>query len=126
MSDDAPIPVDDNEPIKIDDDEPIKLEDGSLTGDADEAGSRVKVADTLGKQMRQVSEFRRSLNVDGHGATRCRIFHSKLAVASLDSMQDQINEWIDSDEIEIKHVGHNIGILQGKTKEENIFVTVWY
>ena len=124
---DAPIPInDDNEPIKIDDDEPIKLEETSLVGDAEEAASRVKVAETLGKQLRDVTEFRRPLNVTGQGATRCRMFHSKLSAASLGSMQDQINEWIDRDEIEVKHVGHNIGILQGKINEENIFVMVWY
>ena len=84
------------------------------------------IAATLGKQLRDITEFRRPLNVTGQGATRCRIFHSKLSAASLDSMQDQINEWIDGDEIEVKQVGHNIGILQGKINEENIFVTIWY
>ena len=41
-------------------------------------------------------------------------------------MEKQVNEWVDGEEIEVKHVGHTIGILQGKTNEENIFVTVWY
>ena len=126
MSNDAPIPIEsDDDPIKIEDDEPIKLED-TLTGEVEETSSRVKVAATLGKQLRDITEFRRPLNVTGQGATRCRIFHSKLSAASLDSMQDQINEWIDGDEIEVKQVGHNIGILQGKINEENIFVTIWY
>ena len=72
------------------------------------------------------SEFNRPLNVTGQGATRCRIFRSKIAAAGLDYMEKNINEWVDGDEIEIKHVGHVIGVLEGKTPESNVLVFVWY
>ena len=71
-------------------------------------------------------KYARALNVDGSGATRCRIFHSKIAVASLSFMEKQINEWLDGDQIEIKQIGHVIGIMEGKRPEPNLMVVVWY
>ena len=77
-------------------------------------------------QVEHKEQFQRQLNLTGQGATRCRVFHSKVALNSLEFMENQINEWIDSDQIEIKHVGHLIGTLQGKTPEPNLIVMVWY
>ncbi len=79
----------------------------------------------IGKEEKR-QDFKRPLNVTGQGATRCRIFHSKIADASLKYMQKQINEWIDSDQIEAKHVGHVIGVMEGKIAEPNMIVMVWY
>jgi len=126
--DEAPIPLDDDEPISLtgeapspaaaEDDEPI-----SLVG---EVSGQVKQSTTLGEQVRSHKEFRWALNLTGAGATRCRIFHSKIADTSLAGLEDQINAWLDSDDIEVKQVGHNIGTLQGKLAEENLIVTIWY
>ena len=41
-------------------------------------------------------------------------------------MQRQINEWLDSDEIEVKQVGHLIGTMEGKRPEPNLRVMIWY
>ena len=71
-------------------------------------------------------EYKRDLNVTGQGATRCRLFHSRIALAPLEHMEKTINEWIDDNEIEVKNVGHVIGVMMGKTREENLFVMVWY
>ena len=75
---------------------------------------------------KSVEKFSRPLNVNGTGATRCRIFYSKIAPPSLDYMQNQINEWIDSDKIEVKHVSEVVGVMEGKIAVPSIIVTVWY
>jgi len=36
------------------------------------------------------------------------------------------NEWLDSDDIDVKEVGHLIGTMHGKIDEDNIIVMVWY
>ena len=72
------------------------------------------------------SAFKRALNVTGQGATRCRMFHARMAAAALEHMESQINQWLDSENIEIKHVGQVIGVLEGKSPEPNFFVMVWY
>ena len=126
--DDAVIPLDTgDEPVSLtpdapsapdDDDEPI-----SLVG---EVSGQVKQSATLGEQLKGKADYKRPLNLTGAGATRCRIFHCKIAETSLTSMEEQINAWLDSEEVEVKQVGHNIGTLQGKLAEENLIVTIWF
>ncbi len=91
------------------------------------SGSSVKFGASLGVRSGSKAAYKRSLNVAGTGATRCRLFHSRIAVAPLEYMEKQINDWIESDpNIEIKQVGHLVGTLEGKSPEPNIFVLVWY
>ncbi len=71
-------------------------------------------------------EFKRPLNNDGKGATRCRIFHSKIQENPLLHMETMINDWIDEEDIEVKHVGQCIGTMEGKRSEPNMLVMVWY
>ncbi|MHC4985348.1 MAG: hypothetical protein ACYTFO_04245 [Planctomycetota bacterium] len=135
LPDEAAIPLDggDDEPIRLtadappppppprpadDEDEPI-----SLVG---EVSGQVRQSTALGEQVRAHKDYQRSLNLNGAGATRCRIFHSKIADTSLAGLEEQINNWLDSEDVEVKSVGHNIGTLQGKLAEENLIVTVWY
>jgi hypothetical protein len=54
------------------------------------------------------------------------VFRSRIAAAALDFMENQVNQWLDSEKIEIKHVGHVIGVMEGKTPEPNVIVMVWY
>ena len=118
------------EPIQLEpneEDEPIQL----VEADEEEAGgfdpSAVKSFGSASEVLEEEQkEFKRPLNVDGSGATRCRVFHSKIAVASLEYMENQINEWLDNNEIEIKDVGHVIGTMEGKRPEPNLLVMVWY
>ena len=118
---------DGDKPVAVegsDDEEPISLVD---EGDAPATATRRSYAQkaSLTPETAGVA-FRRPLNVTGKGATRCRIFRSKIAEVSLDYMEHQVNEWIDGEEIEVKHVGHIIGTMEGKRPEPNVIVIVWY
>jgi hypothetical protein len=122
-ADEEPIPLDDvEEPIPLDDEEPIPL------GDEEPAsGGGFSAIGAEAKQQKARPEFRRPLNNDGAGATRCRLFHSKIADGALKYLEEHINEWIDGGEIEVKHVGHVVGTLTGKSSSEPcLMVMVWY
>ena len=95
------------------------------TEDSSPSGTKIQ---TFGRGVgvEAKSEFRRPLNLTGAGATRCRIFHTKIAVGPIEYMQRQINEWIDTDQIEVKHINEVVGVLEGKRAEPAIIVTVWY
>lgn len=109
------------EPISlVPDDEGISLEDSGETHHS------VKAFGARGLGVEKKSNFKRALNMSGTGATRCRMFHSRIAQAPLEYMEKQINDWLDGELIEVKHVGHVIGTLEGKTPEPNVIVMVWY
>ena len=101
-------------------DEPILIEESS-----DDGMSKIRQSGRMQHGMKD-SDFKRSLNVNGNGATRCRLFHARIAEDALDSMQRRINEWIDSDQIEVKHVTQSIAPLEGKIPKPNVIITVWY
>lgn len=115
-------------------DEPIPLEGEELPslplagpGRAEASGKSAKIQAFSGHARERVSkEFKRPLHLAGTGATRCRIFNSKITVTAMDHMVSQINEWLDGDEIEVKCVNQVVGTLEGKTAEPNVIVTVWY
>lgn len=125
--DDEPTPLDSTdgeEPIAPDSaagevEEPISLVESS-------GPSQVRQSRTLRDRATAKTDYDRPLNITGTGATRCRVFHSKVSVAALEMMQQQINAWLDCEHVEIKHIGQTLGIMQGKTAEENLIVTVWY
>lgn len=72
------------------------------------------------------SALKRTLS-KGASATRCRTFHSKLTDASVAYMNNQVNEWVDSDpDIEIKFASSTIGTFEGKHSEQHLIVTVFY
>ncbi len=106
------------------DEEPISLEDTSQQG-GQSANVRTFGAAAANQAIGE-KQFNRELNITGQGATRCRVFHSKISTAALEMMQRQINEWLDGDEIEVKQVCQTVGAMQGKTSENNLIVTVWY
>lgn len=133
----------DEKPIKLEVDEevPVKLipdkePSKEITYEEDEPISLVDE----GEATRQVSIKHKSKDAGGYeeqltrplianktGATRCKIFHSKISLGALEGMEKQINEWSDSNpDIEIKNVGHVIGTLQGKSNEDNVIVLCWY
>jgi hypothetical protein len=71
--------------------------------------------------------FRRPLLIDTPNATRCRVFHAKLADGAFMHMCEQINEWVDaSDEIQIKFVSSCIGVVEGKHADQHLIMTVFY
>lgn len=116
---------------------PLEEEPISLPGDQeDEPLSLVDEGEGSGRKVRAIGAdhgissateaFKRALNVTGQGATRCKVFHSKIAAPSLEYMQNQINKWLDGQEAEVKIVSQVIGILEGKTPVPNLIVTIWH
>jgi len=112
-------------PKPEEDEEPISLVDVEEV--AGERSSSVRAIGAAAAGARPARKtYQRALNLTGQGATRCRVFHSKISVAALHIMEEQINDWLDGEQIEVKQVGHLVGTLTGKTAEENVIVLVWY
>lgn len=73
------------------------------------------------------SAFKRPLLPDLAQGTRCRVWHCRLNEAAVRIMEEQMNEWIDSDEaIRIKFSSSSVGAFDGKTLEPHLIVTVFY
>lgn len=73
------------------------------------------------------SQLRRSVDPGVDTATRCRVFHCKLADGAFGHMCDQVNEWADSNEgIRIKFATSCIGVVEGKHADPHLIVTVFY
>jgi len=71
--------------------------------------------------------LRRPLLKGSPNATRCRTFHCKLADGPIAYMNEQINEWVDSnDDIEIKFATATIGVVEGKHVDPHLILTVFY
>ncbi len=118
---------DDAIPVEGDELEPLQLEGGDEPVAGAQTSSKIRAFGGAAGGRRTVKqEFKRPLNVNGTGATRIRVFRSKITVAAIDHMVNQINEWLDGGEIEVKHVTDVVGTLEGKTPEPNLIITVWY
>jgi hypothetical protein len=72
------------------------------------------------------TDFKREMNITGQGATRLRIYFTRIAVAPLQIMENHINDWIDEEGIDVKHVNQTVAMLEGKRAEQNLFIMVWY
>jgi hypothetical protein len=112
--------------LKPQDEEPIHMEDEQESPVGGEAHAELKAFGAAKGLAKHDSHFNRPLILTGTGATRCKIFYSKIAPPSLEYMQDQINHWVDSDQIEIKRVSQVIGLMEGKTAIPNVIITIWY
>ena len=101
---------------------------GSIPIDDLESNSApvIKRVGGTNKRLDHKVEFKRPLNNTGSGATRCRIFTAKLSADPILVMENNINDWIDNDEIEVKFISQTVGTMEGKRKEDNLIVTVWY
>lgn len=76
---------------------------------------------------RKEQTFRRPLLKHSSHATRCKSFHCRIGDASLQNMNDMINEWLDSQpEIEIKFALNQVGAYEGKGAEQHLVITVFY
>ncbi len=72
-------------------------------------------------------KYHRPLNLSTTGATRCRTFHAKLSDAAIAYMNEQINEWCDSNpQVDIKFSTSAIGVFEGKHAEPHLILTVFY
>ena len=73
------------------------------------------------------SRYTRPLNPAGEAATRCRTFHAKLNDSAVAFMNDQLNTWADSNPgINIKFATSTIGVFEGKHRDPNLIITVFY
>jgi len=109
-----------DEPISLTDEPEGKAEVGSKIRSFGEGGI------TAGQGVVDTSGLKRTL-LKGAAATRCRTFHSKLSDAAVAYMNNQVNEWIDSNpEIEIKFATSTIGVFEGKHAEQNLIITIFY
>ncbi len=112
--------------------EPLALiPEQEVPGRGDQSGPDLKQYGGGGISFDQMehteADYQRVLLPDGKGATRCRVFHAKLNDASMAYMTDQINAWVDAHEnIVIKFVSTNIGVVEGKHADPHLIVTVFY
>jgi len=118
------------EPISLEEEKPLSLDDDeetiSLVESSDDESEGLALKAVGAASTVTETKFTRPLNADGSGATRVRIFHSKISEAPLENLEHTINSWIDGDKIEVKHVGQLIGTMEGKTPVPNLLVMVWY
>lgn len=122
-----PVPPPKPQKAEEDIDEPIKLIDGEEGESSGSLQRKMKVGGAAARGLSHKDEFKRPLNQTGKGATRVRVFNSKIAEGPLLHMETVINEWLDSnDDIEVKQVTQTIGVMEGKRAEPNLLVLVWY
>jgi hypothetical protein len=117
----VPVPPPDPKPKPVDT-TPIQL----VEADTQKTSKRKAFGSAARAGFEHKTDFQRDLNLTGQGATRCRVFHSRLSDAPLAHMESVINEWLDENEIEVKFVTQTIGTMEGKRTEENLLVVVWY
>ncbi|MFA5865019.1 MAG: hypothetical protein WC975_10075 [Phycisphaerae bacterium] len=71
--------------------------------------------------------LQRGLQKTGSGATRVKIFHTKMNDGAIEFMVQNINEWIDHNpEVDIKIVQTTVGVWEGKHPEPHLILSVWY
>ena len=115
----VPVPVPAPKPLA---DDPIAI----VGGDDEPLAATQKHSTARSLGMDHKADFKRPMNNTGAGATRCRIFHSKISEGPLLHMECIINDWIDDEAIDVKQVCQAIGVLEGKRAEPNLLLTVWY
>jgi len=104
----------------------------ALTEDDASHGTHVKPmsSDTLAGAAAALvddSHYRRPLNPEAFGATRCRTFHAKLNDGAVAYMNNQVNEWADANpDVTIKYAASTIGIWEAKKADPHLIVTVFY
>jgi hypothetical protein len=74
-----------------------------------------------------VPAARRAPRPDAVGATRMRIFHSKLSDGAVGHLDHQINDWLDQNpDVEIKFANTTVGVWEGKHPEPNLILALFY
>ncbi|MCB9852623.1 MAG: hypothetical protein H6819_05970 [Phycisphaerales bacterium] len=73
------------------------------------------------------ARYKRPLAAPTLPAVRVRTFHGKLTEAGVAHMDEQINDWLESNpEIYIKSSTSSIGMFEGKSKEPHVVLTLFY
>jgi hypothetical protein len=116
----AHTPLQDAETISLVDEPPT----GDRTGQTSIfSSSSVAVEPLTGESAR----FKRPLIKTGQGASRMRVFHSKMSDAGVRNLESAINEWLDANpDIEIKFASSTVGTWEGKHVEPHLIVSVYY
>lgn len=103
--------------------EPIDLESELSSAENGEDGPKIRA---FGERKVHEEHWKRKPNITGKGAIHVKTFIAKLRLDSIDHLDQQINEWLDTHpEYEVKFVTTTIGPLVGKLKEDALFVNVW-
>ena len=109
---------------------PIELDTQDDEVHVDLSSSRIHsaTATTLGRSKGwDETRYGRQLDPRAISATRCRTFHSKLSGPALEFMNNQINDWIDTEGgVTIKFATSTIGIFEGKHAEPHLILTLFY
>lgn len=118
------------EPIVLESDD-MSLSDSVGSGTTEMSSSRIHGMSeaTLGHHAGadDSSRFQRPLDPKSPFATRCRTFHCKLSDGAIEFLNMQINEWLDREKnIVVKFARSDIGMFEGKHKEPNMILTLFY
>lgn len=106
--------------------DPIELVDDANAGAPGQPASKIRAFTVAGAHVTS-HQFKRQPNVTGRGITRVRTFHGRLSEEGMAFMDDKINEWIDMHpEIEVKFVTTSIGVFEGKIRDQQMIMNVWY
>ncbi len=99
----------------------------ALPPDAQEVRPKIQnLEQRLGAGGRSEDHWKRSSNKTGVGATHVKTFHAKLTGDSLEFLDKQINDWLDSHpDHEVKFSTSTVGEWTGKLKEPNLIIQVW-
>lgn len=107
--------------------EAIPMDDGINLEEGGESTGKIKISGGLSGIGQRAKSYNRPLNAKGTGAIRVKTFFSRVSIESLSFLDEKINEWLDQHpDIEIKFVTNTIGVMEGKTREPNLIINVWY
>lgn len=121
-----PIPIDPDDLESAEEEEEEELEPLALEDDDGEDHSHLIQQFGAGLGAKTDKQYKRPLNLTGQGATRCKVFHSRIADGPITYMEEQINEWLDNNDVEVKYVSQTVGVWEGKKSEPNLIVSLWY
>ncbi len=87
----------------------------------------IKAFGGVGQKKMDETQLSRALQKTGSGATRVKIFHTRMSDGAVEFMVQTINEWIDhTPDVDIKIVQTTVGVWEGKHPEPHLILTVWY
>jgi hypothetical protein len=102
----------------------------SLIDEAELAQSGRKVITAFGggtQRKLDETQLQRAIQKTGTGATRVKIFHTKMNDGAVEFLALSINEWVDHNpDVDIKLVQSTVGTWEGKHPEPHLILTIWY
>jgi hypothetical protein len=97
-------------------------------GEMEKSGRKIiKSFGTVAGHQVDEAKLSRQLQKTGTGATRVKVFHTKMNDGAIEFMTQTINEWVDHNpEVDIKIVQTTVGVWEGKHPEPHLILSVWY